>query len=423
MKKLGNESGQTLVMVALSMAILLGFAAFATDIGVMLHEKRTAQSAADSAAIAAAISASQGNTLASATYAGQTAATSNGYTDGKTDASGNTTSVVISWPPADGHFAGQTGYVEATVTQQTPTYFMRVFGQNSLTVATRAVATYKGNASGCLYILNPTNAPLAANPWGNSTISAANCGILTNGNMKLGASDSVVAAYVAASGTITGPQHITGTYSQGTAEFQDPLSQLNGVLPTISGSTCTSPANPPIPPATTGTAGPACFLNQPLVNDPSTNKLLPGVYYYTDPTKATYTGNVVGDDVTIVLTNGSLLSATGGSGVGNATLTLTKPLDTSAYSGIVLDAPNYTGELDLDFGATVAVFNGTIYAPQADLSLQDQGGSSGTGAGVTVNGNLIIGTLDVNNKNKGNLTINSTSTTGGSPIPKIALVE
>jgi len=390
----------------------------------MLHEKRTAQSAADSAAIAAAISASQGNTLASATYAGQTAATSNGYTDGKTDANGDTTSVVISWPPVDGHFTGQAGYVEATVTQQTPTYFMRVFGQNSLTVATRAVATYKGSASGCLYILNSTDAPLAANPWGNSTISAPDCGILANGNMKLGASDSVVAASVSASGTITGPQHITGTYSENGAAFQDPMAQLSGTLPKDNGDgTCTSPPTAAIPPATTPTPGPACFLNQPL--NAANGNLLPGVYYYTDPTKATYTGNVTGTDVTIVLTNNSLLSAAGSSGTGNATLTLGKLNDGSFYSGVVVDAPTYTGELNLDFGATVAIFNGTIYAPLADLSLQDQGGSGpgNAGAGVTVNGNLIIGTLDVNDKNAGNLTINSTSGSGNSPIPKIALVE
>src|SRR6185503_20467287 len=66
MRKFGDESGQTLVMVALSMAVLLGFAAFATDVGVMLDAKRHVQSAADSAAIAAAWGLSQ-NTGAVAT--------------------------------------------------------------------------------------------------------------------------------------------------------------------------------------------------------------------------------------------------------------------------------------------------------------------------------------------------------------------
>ena len=57
MKKLKDESGQVLVVVALSMTTLLGFVGFATDVGVMLHERRIAQSVADGAAIGAATEA------------------------------------------------------------------------------------------------------------------------------------------------------------------------------------------------------------------------------------------------------------------------------------------------------------------------------------------------------------------------------
>jgi hypothetical protein len=84
----------------------------------------------------------------------------------------------------------------------------------------------------------------------------------------------------------------------------------------------------------------------------------------------------------------------------------------------VLDAPNYTGVLDLDFGTTEATFTGAVYAPEADLSLQDQGGD-----GVVINGSLVVGLLDVNDKNKGNLTINNYPTGIPSPIPRISLVE
>lgn len=412
MKRLKSESGQTLILVAVSLSVLLGFAAFATDLGVVLHQKRLAQSAADSAAIAAALSVSQGGNAVSS---GQADATANGFTNGAVDSYGNATTVHIYTTPIDGGFIGQVGYVEATISQQAPTFFMRVFGRSFMTVNARAVATYKGAATGCIYVLNPKNAPLAANPWGNSTISAPNCGFLVNGNIKLGASDTVTAGYVGASGTITGPEHINGSYSEGIAQFGDPLARLSGAsnMPTVSGSSCTSPKN------SDGSAGPACFLNVPL-----SGTLAPGVYMYTNPSSATYTGNVVGNGVTVILTNGSILSTTGGSGKGNATITLTAPQDNSIYNGIVLDAPTYSGELDLDFGSTVATLTGTVYAPNADLSLQDQGGSNkGGGAGLTINGNLILGTLDVYGKNKGNLTVNSWSSTTGSPIPRIALVE
>lgn len=418
MKLLKNESGQTLVMVALSLTVLLGFAAFATDVGVMLHEKRMAQSAADSAAIAAALAKTQGNDV---TAAGKADSALNGFTDQATDSSGNTvTTVSISVPPADGVFTGKTGYVEATISQQAPTFFMRMFGTSAMTINSRAVATYLGSASGCLYVLNPQNLPVAAYPWGNSSIIALNCGFLINGDLTLGASDSIKAGYVGTTGTISNPGDITGTYATGIAGFSDPLSRLGGTpLPTVSGASCTSPSNPPIPPATTGTPGPACFLDQTL-----SGTLKAGVYYYDDNSKFSFSGQVDGSaGVTLVFGSNGTLPAKAGT-TGNASLNLTAPQN-GPYSQTVIDAPTYTGSLPLDFGATVAVFNGTVYAPQADLSLQDQGGSTkGTcDAGVTVDGDLILGTLDVGDKNKGNLCINNSSTGGSSPIPRISLVE
>jgi uncharacterized membrane protein len=207
MKHLRDESGQTLVMVALSLSILLGFAAFATDVGVMLHEKRLAQTAADSAAIAAATAISQhGN----GTTAGKTDAAINGFTDQATDSSGNVvTTVTISTTPG-GYFAGKTGYVEADISQQTPTFFMKMFGTSAMTINVKAVATYLGSSDFCGGALNPTGSIPAANPWGNSTISAVNCYLGFNGDVTLGASDSVNAKYIGSSGTITGTKALNG---------------------------------------------------------------------------------------------------------------------------------------------------------------------------------------------------------------------
>lgn len=419
MKIFRDESGQTLAMVALSMTLLLGFTAFATDIGVMLHEKREVQNAADSAAIAAARAVSSRQ---DGTTAGKNDAALNGFTDQATDSSGNViTTVTINLTPLQGHFTGLPGYVEAIVTHQTPAFFMGFFGRDSMAISGRAVATYLGEGTACGYVNNPTGSNPAGNPWGNSTIDAEHCGILFNGNVMLGASDSVTAAYIGATGTITGATHIDGTYENGIPEFSDPLSYLSapqGALPSpnADGKTCTPPVDPAAPQA----ALPNCYLNQPL-----SGTLQPGVYYYTDPSAATYTGAVDGTaGVTIILTNNSLLSTSGGSGAGNASLNLTAP-SSGFYSGIVLDAPTYTGTLNLDFGATAATFTGAVYAPNADLSLQDQGanGSTTTGYGLTINGTFVVGTLDVDDKNKGNLQLNGFPPDIPSPIPRISLVE
>lgn len=420
MKKFGDESGQTLVMVALSMAILLGFTAFATDVGVMLHQKRHLQSAADSAAIAAgsAISSHQDGVAA-----GINDATLNGVT-AATDSNGNaTTTVNIYTTPIDGHFAGQTGYVEAVITQQQPTFFMRVFGQNFMTIKVRAVATYLGQGTACGWSLHHNSAGTSGNPWGNSTIYAPNCGFLFNGNLVLGASDAMNVSYVGATGAITGwGKSDTGTQESGIPGFTDPMPWLSNTgqtpLPTVqtdsSGNPyCVSPDN------TT-----PCFLNQTLVNQSSgtyAGQLLPGIYYYSDNTKFAISGTVVGNNVTLVFGSTGALPAKAGL-TGNTSLTITAP-STGPYPQIAVLAPTYTGQLPLDFGATQSIYNGVVYAPNADLSLQDQGAMSSSGYGVIVQGALIVGTLDVNDKNKGNLELLGFSNNTPSPIPRISLVE
>ena len=57
MKRLKDESGQALIITALCMTCLFGFAALATDVGLMFREKRLLQIAADSAAVAGALEA------------------------------------------------------------------------------------------------------------------------------------------------------------------------------------------------------------------------------------------------------------------------------------------------------------------------------------------------------------------------------
>jgi hypothetical protein len=49
-----NESGQSMVLVALLLTVLLGFGAFAIDVGYMTYQRSSLQNAADSAALAGA---------------------------------------------------------------------------------------------------------------------------------------------------------------------------------------------------------------------------------------------------------------------------------------------------------------------------------------------------------------------------------
>lgn len=61
-----NEEGSALVVVALMMVVLCGFAALAIDVGTLFYEKQTAQAAADAGALAGAAQLVTGATAAQA---------------------------------------------------------------------------------------------------------------------------------------------------------------------------------------------------------------------------------------------------------------------------------------------------------------------------------------------------------------------
>src|SRR5258705_9760461 len=99
MKRLKDESGQALIITALCMTCLFGFAALATDVGLMLREKRLLQIAADSAAIAGALELNYN--LAGVASAAQAASAQNGFTNGT-----NGATVTVHRPALYGPHAG-----------------------------------------------------------------------------------------------------------------------------------------------------------------------------------------------------------------------------------------------------------------------------------------------------------------------------
>ena len=85
-----------------------------------------------------------------------TATTEGGYDSGLNGFSNgsNGVTVTINIPPLSGSYTTSGKAVEAIVTQSTPTYFMRMFGVNAVSVAARSVAA-EGNSTNCIYALGP----------------------------------------------------------------------------------------------------------------------------------------------------------------------------------------------------------------------------------------------------------------------------
>ena len=188
MKSFRDESGQTLVLTALCMTILIGCMALALDVSLLFRAKRKVQIAADAAAIAGALEYNYHGTTNMVSVA-KTAASNNGITD--------TNQVAVHNPPWSGYHTGS-GYIEVVVDQPNPTVFMNMFGRSSVNVASRAVAGVV-DAPTCMYVLNPHGAD-TFHTQGNSSITAPKCGITVdsdnaNAYCDTGGSSTINAPY------------------------------------------------------------------------------------------------------------------------------------------------------------------------------------------------------------------------------------
>lgn len=445
MRKFGDESGQTLVMVALSMAVLLGFAAFATDVGVMLREKRMIQSAADSAAIAAASALSKGT---NAKDAGVAAATANGFTQG-TDSEGYTTTVDVEPTAIDGHFAGTAGYTEAIITQQVPTFFMRVFGKDLMTVSARAVATDLGTGDDCFNSLAQSG--IGVELQGSFVFDAPGCAVNINSDSSdglnfTGNGGTLTAASVGVVGDVNGVHPgESSPITTGIPPFSDPLAGKFSP-PSYDTSTCTNTTTVPATNPPTMTNGVVCYQN--LTGDITVSNVTldPGTYVFNTPTgQVIFSGSVKTNSTTTT-------TASGDSVITGVTLYLTGGMSENSGTTLDLIAPHKTGGVYddiliygaptdvipnakktdicksgngangggpgiilLDMGNSSGIFQGEIYAPDSDLVFQDSGG------GLNVVTDVVVNTMC--NKTAALTVIPYAKGIGSGNFPKISLVE
>jgi Flp pilus assembly protein TadG len=406
-KILHDESGQTLIFVALSMTFILGVVGMATDVGTLLHDRRNLQIAADSAAIAGAVEENINPAAANVQAAGQRAATQNGITNGS-----NGAVVTINTPPASGPHAGAAGYVEAIVTQTEPVFFMKLFSFTSMNVGARAVAFNGAKNQGCMLALNPT-ASDTIHLQGSFDVSAPGCAVIDDSN----ASDALV--FTGGGGTLTagsvgvvgGATGATGDSTPapvtGIAPESDPLANLPA--PTYNAASCTAPPTGTTwGPATAG--GTVCYSGDISVKNAVT--MSAGTYVFPGTLDFSGNGSLTGTGVTLYFPgpNGTL----GGPGNGNTTLNLTAPTS-GTYNGILIyqdPSDTNTGEFN---GTPITNLTGIIYMPNAELEISGN-------TTVNLDTDLIIGSL----YDKGNATINMTDysqTVTNSPLKSVALVE
>lgn len=395
MKFRKDESGQALVLMTVCMTVLMGFLGLAIDVGLLFRTKQNVQIAADAAATAAALDLVYKQSSTAAVTAGQAAAALNGFTNG----SGGVT-VSINVPPQSGPNAGAANLAEAIVKAPSATNILAVFGYKSMTVAARAVAGMPNAGNACIWLMAPSGTALTLQ--GSYDINIQSCGIYVNSPDSnavtvTGNGGILKASFLDAVGDVN-PQHQTTPtpISANEAARKNPFGSVNGPnvpsdctmtsaltsITTSNESTVSGSSGSPV----------VCFPNAvTLGNGVALPGASSGVTYVfengvTIPTGATVSfgsGNYDASTSTFSDTIGATMEIYGGTLTqqSNSILNIYAPTS-GTYNGIaILQPASNTNQLQVQFGSNDQVMDGYIYAPSANLYLQDNGGGV-TAAGM-----------------------------------------
>jgi Flp pilus assembly protein TadG len=405
MKILRDESGQVLVLVALSLTLLMGAMALAIDVGFVRFQQRQLQTAADAAAIAAGLELGNCNNTvcanmqtAAATALKEDGITSTTITPTANQCTVSTTSglaMIINVAPcvlgASDPNNGNTHMAEVVLTEPQKTFFGDIIGVRTWNLVARAEAgdSYiNANTSGgnCLY----TNG-LAFNS-SDGTFALNSCGIYDNGNLQTDNGDSVTASTFLYYGTWspnncnssctwniggsnTPPAHTTTPQS-------NPLANLTPPTQPATSTTNTQTPN------SGATLQPGYYPNGFNLNSNVSVTLNAGLYYMGGSINVDSGATLTGTGAELYFVNGSLQPNSG------STLQLTAPTTTSPTAGttanmLVWEASSNGSGMTIDTGSS-SYFNGIIYLPTQTLTLN-------SGSGVTINNGATATALDVNN--------------------------
>jgi hypothetical protein len=396
-----SENGHVLVVTALSLAVVMGFAGLALDVGLLYRSRQNLQIAADAAATAAAMNYLYTQSVSSAVTAGKAASSQNGFTDGSND-----TSVTVNLPPSSGAVTSS-GYAEAVVSKLNTTNFMVLLGFGKIKVSSRAVAGAPQTGGTCIWLPAATGTVLTLK--GSDSINAG-CGIYVN-------SDSSNAVDVHDSGVSVNATYLDvvgnespkfepspTTITPNAAPRTNPWGNLSGPS-TPSSCSITSAATSITTSNVATVQGSAsnpvvCFTKAVTLGSNAGAIVLPGasagvVYLFENGVTVNGTvtlgsGSCNVSTLTCNASNGAVMDLQNGSLTqSNGALNIYSPTSGN-YNGIaILQPSSNTTELKAQFGSSNEVLDGYIYAPGAEIYLQDQGG------GIIATG-IVAGSIDGN---------------------------
>jgi Flp pilus assembly protein TadG len=405
---LRDENGSYLMFMTILLPVIIGVSGLATEGSLIFYNHRTLQSAADAAAYSAAVAysldgnATQAQTQAEAIFAQY------GFVVGTGNDQANVTATVdtTTYSPLTA--------INVTATRPQMPILSSLFLTAAIPVGGNAIAVIaRKNGGNCMLAMGNTNSGNNANPaiqvqgGGGKAVNImlSGCGVTSNstagcdsnpnnGSIVLTGSATMSAGAVGAAGCVTtsgaaviGPPN---TYTQGDGTISDPYAQIT--IPT-SGSPpapCITPTYPdknntalqnaagqtlmPLP------AGRYCSLDTSTGGGSYAVTLSGGVYVFDSQQS--------GNNTTVVVKNGSLVSDPNGSGV---TLEFTSSVNqypntmfnVLANGSVSLTAANsgpsegfvLMGDRNMPLGTSFdtssnpnVFFDGTVYLPNGALT-------------------------------------------------------
>lgn len=375
-----------MIIVVMLGLFLLGFLALGVDVGYLFHEKRMAQSAADSAAVAAAEEASSGNTSNEQTVANAMAKV-NGFDPGATI---NPATVTLS-TPSSGNYSGSSTYIQAVVSKPVPTFFLGILNRAAMSIPVSARAVAGGGLSSptCICLEESTGQGLAMS--NNAQISAPQCGVTVDSGSSnavgvTGSADLSALSLGTVSTTWNNASNInnSGAISSSTKVVQGIATTCKPTLtaPTLpTGLPCYSnpiqgwtPANNytgtyTLPLANETTISNTVCYTSLDTSQSSSVTFLPGYTYYIQGNFSTGGGSpLTGNGVTFYV-GGTVNFANG------VTSNLSAPTS-NGVPGTLFYAMGNNVTLQ---GGSNSTFSGLVYAPNASVTL-----NNGTGTTLTM---------------------------------------
>ena len=393
---LSNRRGNTTVVFALCLPVVMGCAGLGVEVGFWQYRQREAQTAADLAAYAGAVSLRNHESVTQAREEAAAEARLHGF---------EATAGVINAmsPPQTGNYQDNRS-MEVVLTQNLPRFFSSIMSQEPLLISVRAVATYQEESDACLLALSHDDGA-AIDLFGSSNVAMIECEIMSNSIAEdavtlRGSTDVETPCINSVGGFVVGGGSASYTLTDcreprtNLPRAQDPYADVEPPTLPSSCSNINSGGGGPNAGLVSVSAGPSGvkrFCNG--LNLTGEYEFEPGVYVIDGGDfRIGAQATVVGDGVTFYFTDGARARFNGG-----ATVQLTAP-NTGDYSGLVFFGDRDDHGVDHVFNGTAdSLITGAIYTPSSDISfLGDFSGQQGcmqlVGYTVEIGGNASITT-------------------------------